>query len=310
MRTQLAVAAALALFAVSAWPQSDNLSGRAILTVLPTHPEAQDASLGAGQLEVKLDGKHATVDSLTPLTSANSPLELILLIDGSVRTSLYGQAGDIIGFTKEIPSNTTMTIAYMENGHAAIQGPLSSDPATIESGLHMTSGGPGSNASPYFCLSDLAKHWPSSNAGARRAVVMITDGVDEYDRRFDPNDPYVETAVNDSLRAGIVVFTMYWHDQGRASSSEGATDAGQNLLMQVAQATGGNSYWEGNNNPVSLKPYLDDLRRRLRSEYALVVSAPFKGKPFTASLKLKANAPNAKVTAPQSVYLSAAAVAQ
>jgi hypothetical protein len=107
-----------------------------------------------------------------------------------------------------------------------------------------------------------------------------------------------------------VVFTMYWRDQGHASSTEGATDAGQNLLVQVAQATGGNSYWEGNNNPVSLKPYLDDLRRRLRSEYELVVSAPFKGKPFMAGLKLRANAPNTKVTAPQSVYVSAATPAQ
>jgi hypothetical protein len=310
MRTQFAVAVALMLFAMPAWPQSDTFSGRAILTVLPAHPETQDASLTASQIDVKLDGKQATINSLTQLTSANSPLELILLIDGSVRTSLYGQASDIIGFAKEIPSNTTMTIAYMENGHAALQGPLSSDAATVESGLHMTGGGPGSNASPYFCLSDLAKHWPSKNTGARRMVVMITDGVDEYDRRFDTDDPYVQAAINDTLRAGIVVFTMYWRDQGSASSSQGEADSGQNLLVQVAQATGGNSYWQGNSNPVSLKPYFDDLRRRLHVEYALVVSAPFKGKPFTASLKLKANAPNTKVTAPQSVFLSNAPAAQ
>jgi hypothetical protein len=310
MKIQFAAAATLALLAASAWPQSDNLSGRAILTVLPTHPEAQNASLTANQLEVKLDGKQATVTRLTQLTSANSSLELILLIDGGVRASLYGQASDIIGFAKEIPSNTTMTIAYMENGRAAVQGPLSSDATAVESGLHMTTGGAGSNASPYFCLSDLAKHWPSTNSGARRIVVMITNGVDEYDRRFDPDDPYVQSAINDTLHAGIVVFTIYWRDQGRAGSSEAESDSGQNLLLQVAQATGGNSYWQGASNPVSLKPYFDDLRRRLRSEYALGLSAPFKGKPFRASLKLKASAPNAKVTAPQSVYLSSAPVAQ
>ena len=152
MKTQFAAAAALALVAASAWAQSDNFSGRAILTVLPAHPEAQDASLSASQLDVKLDGKQATVTGLTQLTSSNSPLELVLLIDGGVRTSLYGQAGDINGFAKEIPSNTQMAIAYMENGHAALQGPLSSDPATIESGLHMTAGVPGSNASPYLSL--------------------------------------------------------------------------------------------------------------------------------------------------------------
>ena len=309
MRTHFAVAAVLALFALSASAQSDNFSGRATLTVLPAHPDTQDASLSAGQLAVKLDGKQAIVDSLTQLTSANSPLELVLLIDGSVRASLYGQSGEIIGFAKEIPSNTTMAIAYMENGHAALAGPLSSDSSAVESELHMTSGGPGSNASPYFCLSDLARNWPSKSIGARRVILMITDGVDEYDQRFDMDDPYVQSAINDSLRAGIVVFTMYWHDQGRASSSERATDSGQNLLSQVTQATGGNSYWQGNGNPVSLKPYFEDLRRRLRSEYALVVSAPFKGKPFTASLKLKATAPNAKVIAPQSIYLSNAPAA-
>jgi hypothetical protein len=310
MNPQLAVAAALAFCAVPALAQSDTFTGRAILTVLPSHPEAQDASLSAGQLSVKLDGKPATITSLTQLTAANSPLELILLIDGSVRTSLYGQAGDIIGFAKEIPSNTTMTIAYMENGHATLQGPLSSDPATVERGLHMTGGSPGSNASPYFCLSDLARHWPSKDTGARRAVVMITDGVDEYDRRLDVDDPYVNSAINDTLHAGIVVFTMYWHDQGRASSSQSEADSGQNLLQQVAQATGGNLYWQGNANPVSLKPYFDDLRRRLRSEYEIDLSVTFKGKPFIASLKLKANTPNAKVTAPQSVYLSNAPAAK
>jgi hypothetical protein len=307
MRIQFAVTAALTLFTVSAWAQGDNFTGRATLTVLPAHPEAQNASLSAGQLEVKLNGKQATVTSLTQLTSANSPVELVLLIDGGVRTSLYGEAGTILGFVKEIPTNTQMTIGYMENGRAALQGPLTSDPAAIESGLHMTSGQAGSSASPYFCLSDLAKHWPSNNAVARRVVVMITDGVDNYDRRFDTEDPYVQTAINDSVHAGLTIFTMYWHDSGRGSSTEAETDAGQNLLLQVAQATGGNSYWQGTGNPVSLQPYFEDLRRRLRSEYALVVSAPFKGKPFEATLKVKASAPNAKVTAPQFVYLSGAA---
>ncbi len=119
----------------------------------------------------------------------------------------------------------------------------------------------------------------------------------------------MRSATNDTLHAGIVVFAMYWHDQGRAGS-DAVANGGQNLMFQVAQATGGNGYWNGLTNPVSLKPYFDDLRRRLRCEYALVVSAPFKGKPFTASLKLKANALNTKVTAPQSIYLSNAPAAQ
>ena len=34
--------------------------------------------------------------------------------------------------------------------------------------------------------------------------------------RYDPEDPYVETAVNDSVRAGLIVYSIYWKDMGRA----------------------------------------------------------------------------------------------
>jgi hypothetical protein len=306
MKVRLAIAATLALAAAAASSQSDSLSGRAILTVLPSHPEAQDAALNASQLEVKIDGKPATVGSLTQMTTEKSPLELILLIDGSVRTSLYGQADQIIGFTKEIPSNTQMTIGYMDNGRAALAGPLSSDPAAIDKGLHMTTGAPGSNASPYFCLADLAKHWPSQATGVRRVVVMITNGVDEYDNSTD--DPYVQSAINDSLRAGITVFSMYWRDQGSHGTS--SLSNGENHLLQVTEATGGNAYWQGDANPVSLQPYFEDLRRRLRNEYALDMTVTSKMKPGIHTLKVKASAPAAKVTAPQSVFLNAGAAPQ
>ncbi|HUB51799.1 MAG TPA: hypothetical protein VL986_06615 [Terracidiphilus sp.] len=305
-KTLFAAACLLALATATAQGQSDTASGHVTLTVLPAHPEEQNASLVASQLAVKVDGKQATVTELTPVASAKSPLELVLLIDGSVRASLYGQASDIIGFVKEIPSNTQMAIAYMQNGNAALQGPLTSDAAAVEQGLHLTTGTPGSNGSPYFCLSELAKHWPSKVAGARRAVVMITDGVDEYERQYDPDDPNVKSAIDDSLRAGIVVYTIYWHDEGRGSSTEAESNAGQNLLLAVTQATGGNSYWQGIGNPPSLQPFFDDLRRRLRNEYDLGFTVPIKGKPGIHELKIKASAPAAKVVAPQSVYLGAA----
>jgi len=92
---------------------------------------------------------------------------------------------------------------------------------------------------------------------------MITDGVDNYERRLDLDDPYVNAAINDSVRAGIVVYSMYWQDAGRLNGSLYQNNAGQTLLQMVTQATGGYSYWQGIGNPVSFGPYFDDLRRRL-----------------------------------------------
>ena len=115
--------------------------------------------------------------------------------------------------------------------------------ADVLKGLHLSSGIPGSNASPYFCLSDLAKNWPSHDRTARREVLMVTDGVDNYNRQYDPEDPYVMSAINDSVRAGLVVFSIYWKDMGRANNTWYETNAGQNLLLKslrqpAATATG------------------------------------------------------------------------
>jgi hypothetical protein len=139
---------------------------------------------------------------------------------------------------------------------------------------------------------------------------MVTDGVDNYERRYDPDDPYVNTAINDSVRAGLIVYSIYWKDMGRFNSGWYETNAGQNLLLIVTQATGGNSYWEGLGNPVSLVPYFQDLRRRLNHQYELSFTAPSSGKPEIESMKVDLHVASAKVDAPQKVLVVGAASAR
>ena len=279
--------------------------GRAVITILPAHSSDQVTSVVTQDVKIKVDGKESSATSITPLRGPASPVELVLLIDASARSSIGEQFKDITTFAKEMPANAKIGVAYMQNGRAAMAAPLSADAAQVTQGLHLPIGGPGSNGSPYFCLSDLAKHWPSNDRAARREVVMITDGVDNYQRRFDANDPYVEAAINDSIRAGLVVYSMYWQDMGRLNSTEYETNAGQSLLQMVTQATGGYSYWQGTGNPVSFGPYFDDLRRRLNHQYALSFSAPFNGKPEVRTLKVDLHVPSAKVEAPQRVLVGA-----
>ncbi len=147
-----------------------------------------------------------------------------------------------------------------------LAGPLSSNPAMVLKGLHLTAGPAGISASPYFCLSDLAKHWPSQNRAAHREVVMVTDGIDDYDPHYDPQDSYVLGAISDSAHAGLVVYAFYWVDQGRPDRSGWAQNACQNLLQEVTEASGGDSFWEGFGNPVSFKPYFRQLHQKLSNQ--------------------------------------------
>ncbi|MBS1804863.1 MAG: hypothetical protein JST28_15990 [Acidobacteria bacterium] len=279
--------------------------GRAVVTVLPSAKNGNVGQISPQDLKVKVNGKESTVTSFNQLQESNSPVELVLLLDAGARASLGTQFSDIQTFVKEMPPNTRMAIAYMQQGRAAFSSQLSSNAADVLKGLHLSTGIPGENASPYFCLSDLAKNWPSHDRTARREVVMITDGVDNYERRFDPEDPYVQTAIKDSVRAGLVVYSIYWRNTGRANNTGYETNAGQNLLLLVTQATGGNSYWQGLGNPVSLQPFFQDLRHRLSSQYEVSFTAPSNAKTEVKSLKVDLHVPSAKVAAPQQVLVTA-----
>jgi hypothetical protein len=277
--------------------------GQAVVTVLP-QKNAPAGALNRQDLSVKVNGKDSSITGLQHLSGPQNRIEVVLLIDSGARTSLGGQMSDMQHFIQSLPANTSATIAYMVNGQAVMTGPLSYDHAEVLRGLHIPAGGvAGASASPYFCLSDLARRWPSRDAQARREVVMVTDGVDYYDMRYDPEDPYVQTAINDSVRSRMIVYSIYWRSVGGVDRSMYQTNAGQNLLIELSQATGGNSYWMGYGNPVSLQPYFEDINQRLDNQYELSFMAPSKGKPELANFKLKVSGKGTKVDAPQQVLV-------
>jgi hypothetical protein len=309
--TSITLGAILAASPIFAQKYDQQGQGRAVVTILPSNKQSDAVGqVTAQSMKLKVNGKESAVTSFTQLQDANSPVELVLLLDGGARTSLGTQFSDIQNFVKEMPPNSKVAIAYMENGRAVFASQLSANAGEVLNGLHLSTGVPGSNASPYFCLSDLAKSWPSHDRTARREVLMVTDGVDNYDRQYDPEDPYVDSAINDSVRAGLIVYSIYWKDMGRANNTWYQTNAGQNLLLTVTQATGGYSYWEGVGNPVSLQPFFQDFRRRLNHQYELNFTAPSNGKPDVESMKVDLKVPAAKVDAPQRVLVTGAASAR
>lgn len=306
LKTGIAAAAlsAVLLLVTPLYAQTmeDQAHGQAVITVMPDKDASASPSLSKQDLQVKVDGKDATITNWTPYRGPNDRLEVVLMLDAGARTSLALQFPDIEKFVSSLPANARVSLGYMEFGTTRLVNPLTTDHAAVLKGLRISAGSPGENASAYVCLSDLAKHWPSQDRGARRVVVMITDGVDYYDPHFDPQDPYMEAAITDSVRSGLVVYSIYWQNRGRFDSSAYANYAGQNLLSEVTQATGGESYWQGMGNPVSFQPYFKDLDRRLQNQYELAFTAPVK-KAGVGSMKVKVGSASGKVDAPEQVYV-------
>ena len=270
--------------------------GRAIVTVLPKN-DAQAVMVDGKAAVVTVGGKKAEVKSWRALTEPGDGVELVVLMDTGSRDSLGSQLEGIGKFLERLPPNVRATVAYMQNGTARLAGPLTDDRAEVRKHLHAPLGG--TSASPYFCLSDLAKSWPGGVVGARHVVVMVTDGIDPYQEHFDPEDQYLQTAIRESVRAGLQVYALYWKSRGNGDDGSLASNDGQSLLQVLTEATGGKNFWHGQGNPVSFEPYLDELLRRLRNQYELGFTAPLKGKPDAVSIRVKLQVPGASVDAPQ-----------
>lgn len=297
-------AATSLLFASSAFAaaQKQQVAASTVVTVLPENE--LPGGIPQDSLHLKLDGKQSDITGFTLLRDPQSKVEMVVLIDEGARSSLGLQLNDVAKFIQSQRPDTKVAVAYMMNGRAVLGGPLTTDHEAALHSLHLTmaAGEAGISGSPYFCLSDLAKNWPSSDAHARREVVMITDGVDYYDMRYDPDDPYVQTALRDAVRSRVIVYSIYWTSGDRFDRTNYGAGTGQNLLMQVTEGTGGASYWIGTGNPVSIAPYLDDISHRLNNQYELDFMTAVGNKPEMQSLKLSVSS-HAKIAAPQQVYV-------
>lgn len=145
-------------------------------------------------------------------------------------------------------------------------------------------------ASPYLALSDLIKHWQGH--AERREVVLITSGIDPTGGN-GPVNPYLDTAIADAQREGIIVHTIYIPGIGGASITPYPLNSGQSFLEQLTTATGGRTFIPVSNRGDSLRLALDDLARLLEHQYRVTLAPEPGTKAGLHDVKLVAETPNA-----------------
>ena len=297
----------------------------ALVTFAPLASHAQSEGLLPTQTLVRADSKSGaapTVSSVsleldskpTPLTAFTavqpSSMQVALLIDDGLSRSSGVQLNDIRDFANTLPAGAQLLVGYMSNGHVRIEVPFTPDHGAAAEKIRLPMGIPGQSASPYFCLSDFVKRWPGvaedspSQAAKARFVIMITDGVDLYNGSVaisNQDSPYVRTAIADAQRAGVSVSSIYYRDAGIRGGA--ASFSGQSYLQQVAEGTGGVSYYQGDFNPVSLKPFFHQFEHDLAETYIATFNADSgsAGRDRLLRLKMSTSTPKLKLRHPDAV---------
>ena len=220
-------------------------STRFLVTVEPHHHKEEVPDLRPDDIKIAVEKQPRALQDWAP---ANGPLQLFILLDDGAESELALQFRDIKEFINRQPATTEIAIGYMRNGTVLTTQGFTADHALVEKGLRLPLGMAGANGSPYFSLSELTKRW-APTPGVRHEVVMVTDGVERYAGRFDPENPYVTKAIDDAQRAGVVVYAIYYAGGGHAGHSFYQVNWAQSYLSQVADDTGGEAYFQGTSSP-------------------------------------------------------------
>lgn len=247
-----------------------------------------------------------TVTGWVPAQGENAALELFVLLDDSSNMTLGSQLEDIKNFVNQQPSTTKVGVAYMQNGIARIVQDLTNDHAQAANALRLPMGIGGANASPYFSISDLIKRWPATHA--RREMLVVSDGIDPYYPNADFQDPYLDAAISDAQGAGILISAIYTPGVGHLAHSYWMAYWGQLYLAEIADKTGGESYYIGfNGPPVAFAPYLQDVMDRLNRQYLLTfLPRPVK-KAGLRPVKVTTELQNVDLVSAKQVYVTPAA---
>jgi hypothetical protein len=239
-----------------------------------------------------------------PATGDHAALDLFLLIDDSSSSTLGTQFEDIKKFIQSQPETTKVGVAYMQNGTARVLQNLTTDHAAAAKTVRLPMGIGGANASPYFSLSDLVKRWPDDGT-PRRAVMMISDGIDRYYGEFNLQDPYLDAAIDDSLRARVMVSAIYQPAAGHFGHSYWESYWGQLYLSDLAEQTGGEAYYIGfSGSPVSFSPYFDQTAERFSHQYLLTFLAQRPKKAGWQSIRLNCEQPNVDLVSAKRVWVT------
>jgi hypothetical protein len=210
--------ALLAGFILSAVPviaQQAPVEGPVPTTALVMVQSKSGAPLDPASLKLQVNRHDAPITSVTQV--APPAAQVAILIDDGLRFTFSSNLGDFTDFINKLPAGTKVMV----------------DHAAVASQLRIPMSVAGVDASPYFCLSEFSKHWPSNQPGAR-FVLMITNGVDPYNGRpsvMNQDSPYVEAAQEDAQRAGVAVYSIYFPESGLRGGR--GSFSGQSYLAQV-----------------------------------------------------------------------------
>jgi hypothetical protein len=219
-------------------------------------------SLGKEDVVVHTGKHREDVLAWNPAQGDRAPLQLAIVIDDGA--GINSQLSDLRHFIQTLPNSTSVGLFYASTGMTQAVAPFSTDHNAVAQKLRITLGRNSVSTSIYLSTIDVMKKLAPLKG--RREILLIGDGRDRL--RGDLQSPDVQSVIDNAQKTGIVIHTLYASvSRGRSSSIR--LGYAQSNLTRVAGESGGQSFFQGLDTPVSFTPFLDQLDMVLHNQYFL-----------------------------------------
>jgi hypothetical protein len=299
----LALFMGISVAALSRTPVSVNsVPVRMIVTAAALHG-GNPPDIRQEDVQVFQERERMKVTAWTPAQGSQAGLDLYILIDDSANSDLGGLLSDLRDFINAQPDTTYIAVGYLSHGTVeSVQG-LTNDHAQAAKSVRIPLGFRTSFDSPFLSLADAVKRLPDD--ARRHEFLVISSGIDLFRGfNFGLLSPDADTAIERAQRASAIVNTVYVEGTGRISRNYWVATTGQSNLGKVAAETGGIALAPpGIEEPINLKPFLDQVRDSLANQYLLEFQARPGKKAGFQTVRVETEVPNAELIAASSVYV-------
>jgi len=259
-------------------------------------------TVNVDQLIVKEDKDEQEILSIRSYNT--TPLSLAVLIQDDLTTNFNLQIKDIAGFIRALPKGSRVMVAYMRAGSLQIRQKFTEDLEKAAGALRIVSGsGVTAPRDPYDGLIDALDRFDALPLG-RRAVLMVTDGVDASQgvAGSSPTQSLdLDRAILRAQRKSVAVYAFYSPTSLTDNGNSVLVLNGQGSLQKISEETGGRAFFQGTIAPISFDPFFKDMSRLLNRQFALTYLSTHMKKGYH-KVEVNSTNPEVRIEHPKGYY--------
>lgn len=258
----------------------------------------REVELQAVDLTVTEDGDPQTILSIRAI-GTNSPLNIFMLIQDDVVSSIGSEIKSLGGFIRKLPRGSRVSVGYLRAGSLQVRQKFTTDLERGAKSLRIPVGvGSAAPYNPYVEVIEALKRFDSQPAG-RRAILLVSDGLDisrggssiAFGQSLD-----LQRAITEAQRRGVAIYSFFTPTTTSLGNSALLGQA-QSSLQRLSDETGGRAFFQGLGVPTSFEPFIKELNAALDRQIALTYLSTHPNKGFHR-VKISASRPDVEVNYP------------